>query len=97
MKYLQILLLNSILAISSVAVADDLIENKGAKIATFERNPILSELIDLVDRNAFKCEGKWKCGQMTSCKEAYYYLETCKLTRLDRDKDGIPCETICGD
>lgn len=43
----------------------------------------------------FKCEGKKYCKQMTSCAEAKFYLNQCGLTRLDRDKDGIPCETIC--
>ncbi|HSW88014.1 MAG TPA: thermonuclease family protein [Candidatus Saccharimonadales bacterium] len=44
---------------------------------------------------AFSCSGKTTCGQMTSCAEARYYLNTCGLSRLDRDKDGTPCETIC--
>lgn len=43
----------------------------------------------------YRCGGKTKCGQMTSCKEAHFYLESCGLSRLDRDKDGIPCESIC--
>ncbi len=33
---------------------------------------------------------------MSSCEEAYYHLQICHNTRLDRDKDGIPCEKICG-
>ena len=28
---------------------------------------------------------------MTSCEEARFYLEECSLTRLDGDKDGVPC------
>lgn len=35
------------------------------------------------------------CGQMTSCSQAKQALQ-CGHTKLDRDKDGIPCETICG-
>ena len=35
------------------------------------------------------------CKEMKSCAEAKFYLTQCGLTRLDRDKDGIPCETIC--
>lgn len=41
------------------------------------------------------CAGKRTCGQMSDCKEAYFYLNTCGVSGLDRDKDGIPCETIC--
>ena len=42
----------------------------------------------------FSCAKK-RCADMTSCKEAYYKLNTCGYKRLDRDKDGVPCEKIC--
>ena len=45
---------------------------------------------------AFSCGQRKTCGKMDSCKEAYYHLKTCGNKRLDRDKDGIPCESICG-
>ncbi|NYZ69474.1 excalibur calcium-binding domain-containing protein [Endozoicomonas sp. SM1973] len=32
---------------------------------------------------------------MISCEEAKFYLNQCNLTRLDRDKDGVPCEKLC--
>jgi hypothetical protein len=40
----------------------------------------------------FRCEGKNKCSQMTSCGEAMFYLQHCPRASLDDDKDGIPCE-----
>ena len=43
----------------------------------------------------FSCTPKKTCGQMSSCEEAYYHLNTCGNKRLDRDKDGVPCESIC--
>ena len=43
----------------------------------------------------FSCAGKTTCGQMTSCEEARIYLQQCGLSRLDRDHDDIPCESIC--
>lgn len=43
----------------------------------------------------FTCDGKSKCGQMSSCSEARFYLTECGVSRLDRDHDGIPCESIC--
>jgi micrococcal nuclease len=46
--------------------------------------------------SAFSCTPKKTCGKMTSCEEAYYHLNTCGNSSLDRDKDGIPCESICG-
>lgn len=43
-----------------------------------------------------QCGTKKYCKHMDSCAEAYYFLEQCDLTRLDRDKNGVPCESICG-
>ena len=34
------------------------------------------------------------CGQMVSCEQAKLALK-CGNTKLDRDKDGVPCESIC--
>jgi hypothetical protein len=44
----------------------------------------------------FSCDGRHLCKQMRSCEEAYYFLEQCGVTSLDRDHDGVPCEAICG-
>jgi len=38
---------------------------------------------------------KRTCKAMISCEEAKFYLEHCGKTRLDGDKDGIPCEKLC--
>ena len=35
------------------------------------------------------------CRHMTSCAGATYYLNSCGRTRLDGDKDGVPCESLC--
>ena len=33
-------------------------------------------------------------GQMANCEQAKQALK-CGNTKLDRDKDGVPCESIC--
>jgi hypothetical protein len=43
----------------------------------------------------YHCGKKRLCGEMDSCEEAKYHLKECGLTRLDRNKDGVPCESIC--
>ncbi len=48
------------------------------------------------ENSQFSCEGKRYCKHMNSCEEAYFYLNSCGLSRLDRDRDGVPCEAICG-
>jgi len=41
---------------------------------------------------AFQCDGRTRCGQMTSCAEASYFLANCPGAEMDGDRDGIPCE-----
>jgi endonuclease YncB( thermonuclease family) len=43
----------------------------------------------------FTCGAKSICREMTSCAEARFYLTQCGVTRLDSDRDGIPCKSIC--
>jgi len=42
-----------------------------------------------------QCGKKRYCKQMRNCREACYYFLKCGLSKLDRDKDGIPCENVC--
>lgn len=42
------------------------------------------------------CGSKTHCKDMKDCAEARFYLENCGVSRLDNDKDGIPCESLCG-
>lgn len=46
-------------------------------------------------QDGFRCGEKTTCKQMESCAEARFYLEQCGLSRLDNDKDGVPCESLC--
>jgi endonuclease YncB( thermonuclease family) len=41
------------------------------------------------------CGAKSKCGEMVSCAEARHYLNDCGVSKLDRDGDGTPCESLC--
>lgn len=43
----------------------------------------------------FTCGSKRYCKEMTSCAEAKFYLSECGLSRLDGNKDGVPCEALC--
>jgi cold shock CspA family protein len=46
-------------------------------------------------RPAFECTGKQHCSQMSSCEEARFYLAHCPDTKMDGDRDGLPCEDRC--
>lgn len=45
------------------------------------------------DFSGFSCQGKRYCSQMTSCKEARFYLKNCPNTKIDGDNDGVPCKS----
>ena len=51
--------------------------------------------ISVKEAKTFKCGTKRYCKQMANCNEAVFYLKKCGLSRLDGDKDGIPCESLC--
>lgn len=67
----------------------------------FQSNAVLKEPVE-VDHPLFakgaggsQCKGLPRtCGQMVSCEQAKQALK-CGNTKLDRDKDGVPCESIC--
>jgi Excalibur calcium-binding domain len=40
----------------------------------------------------YRCDGRTRCSQMTSCSEATFFLRNCPGTQMDGDSDGIPCE-----
>lgn len=84
----------SIFALSSNA-AIKTVENP------FQSNIVLKESVE-VDHPLFakgaggsQCKGLPSvCGQMVSCEQAKQALK-CGHKQLDRDKDGVPCESIC--
>lgn len=41
------------------------------------------------------CGNKHHCEQMSSCDEAYFYLQQCGIKTLDGNADGVPCEDLC--
>ena len=40
----------------------------------------------------FRCDHRKHCSQMTSCKEAKFFLNNCPGVMMDGDNDGRPCE-----
>lgn len=67
----------------------------GGKSKPNKNTEVISEPKHQKNNSGFECGGKSKCGEMNSCAEARFYLEQCGVGRLDRDKDGVPCESIC--
>lgn len=45
---------------------------------------------------SYSCQPRRTCSQISSCDEANWYLVNCPWGgKLDRDKDGRPCESLC--
>lgn len=51
------------------------------------------KLTDTAETTRFRCEGKTRCTQMSSCEEATFYIRNCPDTQMDGDNDGVPCES----
>jgi hypothetical protein len=40
----------------------------------------------------YRCDGRTRCSQMSSCAEATFFLKNCPGVEMDGDHDRIPCE-----
>jgi micrococcal nuclease len=66
------------------------------KVGLWADSPKVAASVPAGSQNSqFSCAKK-NCSQIKTCEEAYYLLNQCGLGKLDGDKDGIPCETLCG-
>ncbi len=72
----------------------------GASLYAYKTYPTWAEQITKTIQNVFfeedftgySCQGKQYCSQMTSCKEARFYLKYCPDVKIDGNNDGVPCE-----
>ncbi|WP_316016137.1 excalibur calcium-binding domain-containing protein [Roseobacter sp. HKCCA0434] len=58
--------------------------------------PVTERIERLRVAQSYSCSPSKTCGQMRCCEEACFHLVVCGDTARDRDRDGIPCETLCG-
>ena len=79
--------LGTIVVILLAYAAFNLYQNRSTETAT-EPLPVRKA----VPGTNFQCDGRQHCSQMTSCAEATYFIQNCPNTKMDGDRDGIPCE-----
>lgn len=60
----------------------------GQSVAVHRAKPVM--LYDM------ECGRKRRCSEMVSCDEAHFYLTRCGVKPLDGNRDGEPCESLCG-
>ena len=71
---------------------------QGHRLASMDtEEPVVASKVPfLADRSAdasnFRCDGRIHCSQMTSCAEATWFLRNCPGTKMDGNRDGVPCE-----
>jgi endonuclease YncB( thermonuclease family) len=54
------------------------------------------EMLQQLVQQSYSCSPRRTCSAIGSCQEARWYLENCSWGgRLDRDNDGVPCESMC--
>ncbi len=75
------------------------VETKASSVWNTPQPSRYSKPVKITKRKAkkarYSCGYKRYCSNISSCEEAYYLLEHCGLRRLDRDRDGVPCESLC--
>ena len=72
----------------------------GAAITLFVIFMAVKEMVKekpskIIDGRKIECGSCGYCSEIKSCAEAYFLLNQCGCSSLDRDKDGIPCENLC--
>jgi len=68
---------------------EEQVNNEKTSVNSSSKNTEIKNII-------LNCNYAPYCSYLNSCEEAYFFLNTCNLSRLDRDKDGVPCESLCG-
>lgn len=79
------LMLAAYIAITPAVAADKEMDDKRPR-------PVLDSRDDKLTSNCGKLR---KCNEIGTCAEARKQLIECGNAELDRDRDGIPCESIC--
>jgi hypothetical protein len=94
-------LIASLLFVFSAAASSEVLSGRVIKVSDGDTVTSLNiegpqVKTNLASEDTFgKCGSKKYCKEMSSCAEAKFYLTQCGLSRLDRDGDGIPCESLC--
>ncbi len=79
----------SLIAIPSIASTVQVIENP------FDNKIEIEPSLFVKAKGGAQCKDLPRtCSQMSNCEQAKQALK-CGNKRLDRDKDGVPCESIC--
>jgi hypothetical protein len=75
------------------------LEDQGQPVTTFQPAPAAPQVTPSVNQSSppagvasFTCDGRQHCSQMRSRAEAEFFVRNCPGTKMDGDRDGVPCE-----
>ncbi|MFC0708846.1 thermonuclease family protein [Azorhizophilus paspali] len=68
-------------------------KREASSVPVTEKRP--APVVASSSSSGFSCSTRKTCGQMSNCAEAEFHLTECGNGRLDRDNDGVPCESLC--
>lgn len=81
---LQVLGLLIIVILAYTSGGSVLPTSAGSSLSSFPSSDVASR--------QFTCDGRQHCSQMRSKAEAEFFNRNCPNTKMDGDRDGIPCE-----
>ena len=61
-------------------------------VRTQAAQPVSAAAADAFPVGNSRCDGRVYCSQMTSCREAKFFLKNCPGVKMDGNRDGVPCE-----
>ncbi|HJU40063.1 MAG TPA: excalibur calcium-binding domain-containing protein [Tahibacter sp.] len=79
-----------LLAVATYIVTRDKVPNDVITLTSPARGVATPQ--EEAPRASYECDGRTHCSQMRSCGEAKYFLAHCPNTKMDGDRDGVPCE-----
>jgi cold shock CspA family protein len=82
-------LIGAILGLLAIAAIGFQAYSRMAERAPIDAPKSLASPVSSVDS---RCDGRKMCSQMTSCAEAIWFIRHCPGTKMDGDRDGVPCE-----
>jgi hypothetical protein len=69
--------------------------SKDKAVSTFQNSAAMQTLAKARElahtQSIYKCDGRKSCSQMTSLKEAEFFIKYCPNSQLNKDKNGVVC------
>lgn len=86
------LLVLTVLIVAAGAFAFDHVRKSQRRSLLANEAPTPAAKAPAAGPGSYRCDGRTHCSQMTSCAEATWFIQHCPGTKMDGNRDGVPCE-----